>query len=105
MPQLVLIHYCLASEIRSYFKYTGNDLPLTRDSLVVLMHDATLDRTTNGSRKVSDYTYKELQQFRLKDPEGNVTADRIPLLTDVIRWSKGKTIFTRKFRENLPASD
>lgn len=68
------------------------DPRLTKDSIVVLMHDATLDRTTTGKGKVSDYTYKELQQFWLKDPEGNVTAYKIPTLKEAIAWSKGKTI-------------
>ncbi|MES3016359.1 MAG: glycerophosphodiester phosphodiesterase family protein [Bacteroidota bacterium] len=68
------------------------DPRLTKDGYVVLMHDATLQRTTNGTGKVSDYTYAELQQFRLKDPEGNVTPYPIPLLSDVIKWSKGKTV-------------
>src|SRR5690554_341347 len=31
------------------------DPRLTKDSVVILMHDATLDRTTNGTGKVSDY--------------------------------------------------
>ncbi len=117
------------TELKDYFKYTGNDIPIvsghrggttkgypenciptlentlkytpaffeidprmTKDGLVVLMHDATLERTTNGTGKVSDYTYAQLQEFRLKDPEGNVTNYRIPLLRDVIKWSKGKTV-------------
>lgn len=68
------------------------DPRLTKDSVVVLMHDATLDRTTTGKGKVSDYTWKELQQLQLKDSEGNVTPYRIPLLKDVLEWCKGKTI-------------
>lgn len=68
------------------------DPRLTKDSLVVLMHDATLNRTTNGTGKVSDYTLAELQRFRLKDPEGNVTDFKIPTLQEVISWSQGKTI-------------
>ncbi|WP_225874620.1 glycerophosphodiester phosphodiesterase family protein [Pedobacter hiemivivus] len=68
------------------------DPRLTKDGVAVLMHDATLDRTTNGTGKVSDYTYAELQKFRLKDPEGHVTEAKIPTLKEVILWSKGKTI-------------
>ena len=49
------------------------DPRLTKDSVIVLMHDATIDRTTTGTGKVSDYTFEELQQFFLKDREGNVT--------------------------------
>lgn len=68
------------------------DPRLTKDGVIVLMHDATLDRTTNGKGKVSDYTYAELQQFRLRDPEGNVTEYKIPTLKEAIVWSQGKTI-------------
>jgi glycerophosphoryl diester phosphodiesterase len=68
------------------------DPRLTKDSIIVLMHDVTLDRTTNGSGKVSDFTLAELKKLKLKDKEGNVTEFRIPTLEEAIKWSKGKTI-------------
>jgi glycerophosphoryl diester phosphodiesterase len=68
------------------------DPRLTKDSVMVLMHDATLDRTTTGKGKLSDYTYGELKNFRLKDAEGNVTDFSIPTLAEVIEWARGKTI-------------
>ena len=48
------------------------DLKMTKDSVLVLSHDATLDRCTTGSGKISDYTYAELLQFDRKDHKGNV---------------------------------
>ncbi len=68
------------------------DPRLTKDSVIVLMHDATLDRTTTGKGLLSDYTWKQLQSFRLKDRDGNITSYSIPTLKDVIKWSKGKTV-------------
>ncbi|KAA6439020.1 glycerophosphodiester phosphodiesterase family protein [Dyadobacter flavalbus] len=68
------------------------DPRLTKDSVIVLMHDATLERTTTGTGKVSDYTYAELLKFRLKDAEGNVTDYSIPTLSEVIEWARGKTV-------------
>lgn len=68
------------------------DPRLTKDSVIVLMHDATLDRTTTAKGNLSDYTYAELQSLRLKDLEGNITSAEIPTLEEVIQWSKGKTI-------------
>jgi len=68
------------------------DPRLTKDSVMVLMHDATLDRTTTGKGKLSDYTFAELKQFKLKDAEGNVTKYGIPTLSEVIEWARGKTI-------------
>lgn len=68
------------------------DPRLTKDSVIVLMHDATLDRTTTATGKLSDYTWAELQDVRLKDYDGNVTHYKIPLLKDVIEWSIGRTV-------------
>lgn len=68
------------------------DPRLTKDSVIVVMHDETLDRTTTGKGKISDYTYAELQKFRLKDPQGNVTEYKIPTLKEMVLWSRGKTI-------------
>lgn len=48
------------------------DLKMTRDSVLVLSHDRTIDRCTDGSGNVSDYTYEELLQFHLKDSYGNM---------------------------------
>lgn len=77
-------------------KYTAAffeiDPRLTKDSVIVLMHDATLDRTTNGTGKLSDYTWEELKDLRLKDPFGNITDFKIPTLEDAILWARGKTI-------------
>jgi len=68
------------------------DPRLTKDSIIVLMHDATLDRTTTGKGKLSDYTYAELKAFHLKDAEGNITEFGIPTLSEVMEWARGKTI-------------
>lgn len=68
------------------------DPRLTKDSVIVLMHDATLNRTTTGTGKVSDYTWEELKKLKLKDKEGRITEFRIPTLDEAITWSKGKTI-------------
>ncbi len=75
------------------------DPRLTKDSVIVLMHDATINRTTNGTGKVSDYTYEELQQFFLKDREGNVTEFKIPTLEECITWSQGKTILNLDIKD------
>ena len=58
------------SHMPSFFEI---DPQMTRDSVIVLMHDPTIDRTTTGKGKVSDYTYEELQRFNLVDRQGTVT--------------------------------
>ncbi len=39
------------------------DLRFSKDKVVMVIHDATVDRTTNGSGKVSDFTSAELKQL------------------------------------------
>jgi glycerophosphoryl diester phosphodiesterase len=64
----------------------------TKDSAIVLMHDATLERTSAGKGKVSDYTLAELKKIKLKDTKGNLTSYTIPTLDEALEWAKGKTI-------------
>ena len=64
----------------------------TKDSVVILFHDPDLDRTSNGTGKVSDFTWEELQKLHLKDPYGNITPYRIPTLDEALEWARGKTI-------------
>ena len=65
----------------------------TSDGILVLMHDNTIDRTTNGSGAVGDYSYQQLQQLYLKDAAGNLTNERIPTLEDALKKGKGKVYF------------
>ena len=64
----------------------------TKDRVMVLFHDPTLERTSTGRGRVIDYTYEELQTLRLKDPAGKVTPYRIPTLDQALTWAKGKTV-------------
>jgi len=51
----------------SVYKYNTQllelDFTLTKDGVVVLIHDQKIDRTTNGKGKVSKYTLEKLQKF------------------------------------------
>jgi len=60
------------------------DVHLTRDGEVVVIHDATLDRTTTGTGPVRDRTLAELGALRLKDRGGAVLEERIPTLDQAV---------------------
>lgn len=60
------------------------DVHLSSDGRLVVIHDHTLDRTTNGSGLVHDYTAAELR--RLDAGEG----EKIPLLQEVVELAIGK---------------
>ena len=70
------------------------DVHPTKDDVLVLMHDETLDRTTTGKGKLRDKELSELKKLQLKDVMGNVTNYRIPTLDEALQWGAGKVIFT-----------
>ncbi len=65
------------------------DVHLSKDGEVVIIHDETLDRTTNGSGYVKDYTLTELQKFdagfRFKN---GMYSAKIPTLREFLEWFK-----------------
>ena len=42
------------------------DVKMTKDSVLVLMHDQTINRMTNGKGLVKDFTYDSLMTFKLR---------------------------------------
>ena len=64
--------------------YLELDVHLSRDGLVMVIHDPTLDRTTTGSGPVRERTAAELGALRLKDRSGTVTAEPVPTLDQVV---------------------
>lgn len=68
------------------------DLQMTKDSILIIMHDETLDRTTTGTGKVCDYTWAELSILKLKSPIGVITRERIPTLEDVLILAKDQIL-------------
>ena len=61
------------------------DVKTTKDNIPVLMHDGTIDRTTNGKGKPEDYTLLELKTFQLKMKDGTLTNETIPTLEEALK--------------------
>ncbi len=68
------------------------DVRETKDGHLVLMHDETIDRTTNGSGAVKKKTLKELKELRLIDGLGVETAHQIPTLEEALLVAKGEIL-------------
>ncbi|MBD0260128.1 MAG: glycerophosphodiester phosphodiesterase [Cytophagales bacterium] len=68
------------------------DVHLTKDFVAVLLHDRTLDRTTDGSGSVENYTYQELLQFSAGKKFSDAFRDeKIPTLEEAIRTVAGQS--------------
>lgn len=74
------------------------DVQLTKDRIPVVFHDETLKRVCGVDGRVRDYTYEELQQFRLCRSD-----ERIPLFSDFLKLVDGKVplIIEIKIHENV----
>lgn len=68
------------------------DLKKTKDGELILMHDNTLNRTTNGTGKPEDFTLAELKELRLKNGAGCLTRHKIPTLRETMLLCKGKIL-------------
>ena len=69
------------------------DIQRTKDGELVLMHDRTVDRCTNGKGKIADMTYDEIQKLRLRPQHSaSVTRNHIPTLEEVLTLCKGKIL-------------
>ncbi|WP_240775497.1 glycerophosphodiester phosphodiesterase family protein [Sphingobacterium psychroaquaticum] len=76
------------------------DVRATKDGVLVLMHDKTVDRTTTGKGKVSDLTFAELQKLRLRQTANGAASDhKIPTLEEAFVRSKGRIIMDLDFKE------
>ena len=70
------------------------DVQLTKDREVVIIHDETIDRTTNGKGYVVDYTYEELEKFDASFKFENVGFNKIPTLKDYFELVKNLKVIT-----------
>ncbi len=70
------------------------DIQLTKDSVLVLMHDGTIDRCTTGKGRVADLTYEELQKFYMKTAHGTrCSLDlKVPTLREALEACKDRIV-------------
>ncbi len=91
------------------------DFGVTKDGVIVLMHDNTLTRTTNASQyiarpglpnstKVSDWTYEQLMLLNLKEGGGGdnaaITPFKIPTLEEALKVCKDRLFIVPDKAEN-----
>lgn len=67
------------------------DVHQTKDGEVVVIHDATVDRTTDGTGAVADFTLAELKKLDAGTKhDSSFAGERIPTLAQVLKAVKGK---------------
>lgn len=79
--------YAFESAVEVGADYIELDVQLTADGQLVVFHDGTIDRTTDGEGELSKYTYEELQEFSAGswfDKSGEFDDAKIVLLSEVL---------------------
>lgn len=66
------------------------DIQLSKDGYIVVCHDDTVDRTTNGSGAVSSLLWDEIKALNIKDSKGNITELKMPSMDQIFDCVKGK---------------
>jgi glycerophosphoryl diester phosphodiesterase len=67
------------------------DVHLTKDDQIIVIHDETVDRTTNGHGRVADQTLEQLQALDAGSWFGSAFAHaRLPTLDQVLSLAKGR---------------
>lgn len=68
------------------------DLRKSKDGTIYIMHDETVDRTTNGKGKLDQLQDDYLSRVYLKKENGDVTRQRIPTFEEVLQFIRNKNI-------------
>ena len=71
-----------------------NDVHLTKDGVLVVMHDELVDRTTNGKGYIKDKTYEELAQLDASYIFKEHGPQKVPTLREYLELVKDTDIIT-----------
>jgi glycerophosphoryl diester phosphodiesterase len=79
--------------------YLELDVHQTKDGELILMHDAKVDRTTNGKGAVHDLTFAEIRKL----DAGN--GQKVPSLREALLWAKQKGVRVDIDHKDGPVED
>ena len=83
----------IESVIRMGVDMVEIDVKMTKDSVLVLMHDKTINRMTNGKGQVSDITYDSLMTFTMRRAHNVVTDTiKVPTLRQALLCCKDRIL-------------
>lgn len=68
------------------------DVQMTKDGQVVVIHDETIDRVSDGTGAVRDYTLEELKKFHFSNHMENYENTAIPTLKEVLDLIKSSNM-------------
>lgn len=86
-PENTLPAYILSKKMG--FKYVETDISFTSDGVAVLLHDSTIDRTSNGTGSIASMTYAQVLQYDFGSWKSSAYAGtKIPTLNEFLALCK-----------------
>ncbi len=99
-PENTLAAFHLA--IRQGADLLETDLRFTRDGALVCIHDATVDRTTDGHGAVSDMTLAEVKKLRVRSAfDDRYPNERAPTLEELLDATPGDVALALELKDPL----
>jgi glycerophosphoryl diester phosphodiesterase len=84
--------------IKNAVDYVEMDLRTSKDSTLVIMHDATVDRMTNGKGKISELTFAEIRQLKITGKNTSILYN-VPTFEEVLTICKNKIHIYLDFKD------
>lgn len=69
--------------------YVELDVRRTKDGALVIMHDATVNRMTNGKGKIAEMTLEEIRKLEIKSRKGKWPGLKVPTFDEMLSRAKG----------------
>ncbi|MCR8631346.1 glycerophosphodiester phosphodiesterase family protein [Paenibacillus radicis (ex Xue et al. 2023)] len=87
-------------------EFIENDMYLTKDGRIAILHDGSLERTTNGTGNIEDYTMEELKKLNANKPFPKGFPDvKIPTLDEQIDLAREKgAMVMAEIKTSTPAA-
>jgi len=80
------------------------DVNMTSDNVLIIMHDKTLDRTTNGKGVVLETSFEEIQKLDAGSwKNAKFKDEKVPTLKEVFELAKGKVLLNLDLKDESVA--
>lgn len=81
------------------------DVRRTRDGYLVIMHDESVDRTTDGTGKVAELSLAQIKALHLRQDEGGastaLTDQQVPTLDEILALAKGRIVLNLDVKDAI----
>lgn len=91
----------LEKAVELEFEIYETDIHRSKDGVFVVMHDPTVDRTTNGTGRVEDLYATDLQNLRLRYQNGHLADETVPTFEELLRRGRDRIVFKVDYKASL----